>query len=201
MHIGGLERLPKKQELWYNVSGAEGTSALDMLFKRLRKMLQKIMSACSRCWFRVHVQSHKSALVMASGGCQTHNAMSAGCQICPSPDEALIWRLALFGTMIVPTDVSSPPAEPWQVLGISPDFSHSRMSERIKMAWNQLIKELIFQLPLSKGAPSSSLMRAAINRLVSSMHFVPMLSMCPLLLYREAWSFDTCHGWRVAGVV
>lgn len=39
MHIRGLERLPKEKEFWYNVSGAEGTIALDMLFKRLREML------------------------------------------------------------------------------------------------------------------------------------------------------------------
>jgi len=39
VHIRGLEKLPKEKELWYNVSGAEGTIALDMLFKRLREML------------------------------------------------------------------------------------------------------------------------------------------------------------------
>lgn len=138
MHIGGLERLPKKKELWYNVSRAERTTALDMLFKRLQKMLQKRMAACSRSWFRVHVQSHKSALVMASGGCQTNNEMSAGCEICPSLNEALIWSLALFARMVVPADISSPPAEPWQELGISPDFSHRRMRERIKMAWKSI---------------------------------------------------------------
>lgn len=41
MHIRGLERLPKGKEFWYNVSGAEGTTALAMLFKRLREMLFK----------------------------------------------------------------------------------------------------------------------------------------------------------------
>ena len=130
MHIRVLERLPKEKGALIE----RRTTALDMLFKRPREMLQKGKAVCSRCWFRVHVQSHKSALVMDSGGCQTNNEMSAGCEIYPSLDEALTRRLALFGRMVVPMDISSPPAEPWQKLGTSPDFSHRRMSERTKMA-------------------------------------------------------------------
>lgn len=45
MHIRGLERLPKEKEFWCNVPGAEGTTALNVLFKRLREMhLKKLLS-------------------------------------------------------------------------------------------------------------------------------------------------------------
>lgn len=95
---------------------------------------------------------------MESAGCQTETETSAGCEIWPSLD----WSCDL-GTGTAWADgcphwhlIASSRA--LAVSGKIPDFSQRRMSERTRKTLNglknQLIKELIFQLLLSKGALS-----------------------------------------------
>lgn len=152
---------------------------------------------------------------MESAGCQTETEMSAGCEIWPSLD----WSCDL-GTGTAWADgcphwhlIASSRA--LAVSGKIPDFSHRRMSERTRKTLNglknQLIKELIFQLLLSKGALSpllneSCYKQAFFQYVVRADALCSLRAPCcsketpPWGVRFNAWSTCQNHGWMLAGV-
>lgn len=212
MLIRGLERLPKEKEFWYNVSGPEATTALDILFKRLREMLLKKLLPVPDSGSDPRAVFSQLTLLMKSAGCQMENEMSAGCEIWPSLDwgtdleTGSAWADGCPHRQLIisSTALAISGKIPWI-------FTQENEWEDQNGPWwpeNQLIKELIFQLLLSKGA-SFSFSNESCNKQVCIQYVLHALCV-PLDPLKgrplqgtsfDTWSVCQNHGWTFAGVI
>lgn len=210
MLIRRLERLPKEKEFWYNVSGPEGTTALDMLFKRLREMLLKKLLPVPDSGSDPRAVFSQLTLLMKSARCQMENEMSAGCEIWPSLDwgtdleTGSAWADGCPHRQLIisSTALAISGKIPWL-------FTQENEWEDQNSPWwpkNHLIKELIFQLLLSKGA-SFSFSNESCNKGLYTI--CSSCSLCASWPSKgetlqgtsfDTWSMCQNHGWTFAGI-